>query len=92
MVSVNLYSDNSKELEKFLSLFYNSSFNLNNNLSWEHKYANPIEITEIIGTYIDNYEDFKIIMWISLDKGVFIHVTKENADKVIRYLYERYPY
>lgn len=92
MVSVNLYSENSKELEKFLSLFYNSSFNINNNLNWEHKYSNPVEITEIIGAFIDNLEDFKIMMWISLDKGVYIHVTKDNANNLIKYLYERYPY
>lgn len=92
MVSVNLYSENSIELEKFLSSFYNSTFNINNNLNWEHKYENPIEITEIIGTYIDNFDDFKIMMWVSLDKGVYIHVTEDNADTLIRYLYERYPY
>lgn len=92
MVSVNLYSESSKELEKFLSSFYNSSFDINDNLNWEHKYENPIEITEIIGTYIDNFEDFKIIMWISLDKGIYINVTEDNADNLIRYLYERYPY
>ena len=92
MVSVNLYSESSEELKRFLSSFYNSSFNINNNLNWEHKYENPIEITEIIGVLVDNFEDFKIMMWVSLDKGVYIHVTKENADKLIRYLYERYPY
>lgn len=92
MVSVNLYSNSSEELKRFLSSFYNASFNINNNLNWEHKYENPIEITEIIGVLVDNFEDFKIMMWVSLDKGVYIHVTKENADKLIRYLYERYPY
>ena len=92
MVSVNLYSNNSKELERFLSSFYNSSFNINNNLNWEHKYKNPIEITEIIGAFVDNFEDFKIMMWISLDKGVYIHVTKDNANGLIKYLYERFPY
>lgn len=92
MVSVNLYSENSKELEKFLSLFYNSSLYIKNSLNWEHKYENPIEIAEIIGIFIDNFENFKITMWISLDKGVYIHVTEENADSLIKYLYERYPY
>ena len=92
MVSVNLYSESSKDLENFLSSFYNSSFNMNSVLSWEHKYENPIEITEIIGAFIDNFEDFKIMMWVSLDKGVYIHVTNDNADSLIRYLYERYPY
>ncbi|MCI8640690.1 MAG: hypothetical protein HFJ59_02285 [Clostridia bacterium] len=92
MVSVNLYSENSKELENFLSSFYNTSFNIENNLNWKHDYENPIEITEIIGTFADNFEDFKIMMWICLDKGIYINVTEENADNLIRYLYERYPY
>lgn len=92
MVSVNLYSENSKELENFLSSFYNSSFNIENRLNWEHKYNNPIELAEIVGTFIDNFEDFNIVMWICLDKGVYIHVTKDNGDKLIRYLYERFPY
>lgn len=92
MVSVNLYSQDSKELESFLSLFYNSYIHIENSLSWEHSYKNPIEITEIIGAFIDNFENFKLTMWISLDKGVYIHVNEENADDLIKYLYERYPY
>lgn len=92
MVSVNLYSESSKELESFLSSFYNTSFDIENNLNWEHKYENPIEIAEIIGTFADNSDNFKIMMWICLDKGVYVNVTEENADSVIRYLYERYPY
>jgi len=31
-------------------------------------------------------------MWVSLDKGVYINVTTDNADSLIKYLYERYPY
>ena len=92
MVSVNLFSENSNELEKFLSSFYNSSFNLNNSLTWEHQYNNPIEVAEIIGTYIDNSDEFKIIMWVCLDKGIYINVSDVNANGLIKYLYERYPY
>lgn len=92
MVSVTLYSENSKELEKFLSSFYNSYFDIKNKLNWEHNYENPIEITEIIGAFIDNIEDYEIIMWVSLDKGIYINVNKNNADNLIKYLYERYPY
>lgn len=92
MVSVNLYSEISEELEKFLGLFYNSTFNINNVLNWEHKYENPIEMAEIIGAFADNIERFKIMMWISLDKGFYIQVTEDNANSLIKYLYERYPY
>ena len=65
---------------------------MNNVLNWEHKYENPIEITEIIGSFINNIERFEIMMWISLDKVVYIHVTEDNANSFIKYLYERYPY
>ena len=92
MVSVNLISEDSYELEKFLSSFYNSSFDINDNLNWEHKYSNPVELAEIIGAYVDNLDYFNIVMWISLDKGVYINVTTDNADSLIKYLYERYPY
>ena len=92
MVSVNLISEDSYELEKFLSSFYNSSFDIYYNLNWEHKYSNPVELAEIIGAYVDNLDNFNIVMWISLDKGVYINVTTDNADSLIKYLYERYPY
>lgn len=89
---VNLYSQKNGELNRFLSEFYNSEFDLKNDLNWEKKYANPVELAEIIGTFIDNFEDFSINMWISLDKDVFVRVTPENANDIIKYLYERFPY
>lgn len=58
----------------------------------EKEFENPIEIADIIGVFIDNNEKYKINMWISLDKGFFLNVTEHNADQIIRYLFERYPY
>ena len=92
LVSVNLYGKEKGELNRFLSSFYNTNLDLENSLNWEKKYANPIELAEIIGAFIDNYEDYLLSMWICLDKNVFVHITQENADDVIRYLYERFPY
>ena len=89
---VYLSSNKKGELKKFLSSFYNTSFNLLNSLKWEKKYANPVEIAEIVGTFIDNSDDFDIHIWISIDKNVFIHVDEKNADDIIKYLYERFPY
>ena len=48
MVSVNLYSENSRELEKFLSSFYNTTFDIENNLNWEHKYENPMKLLKLL--------------------------------------------
>lgn len=89
---VNLYSDKQGEINRFLSVFYNSNVDTSNSLKWEKSFDNPVEISEIIGTFIDNKEKFKINMWISLDKDVFINVTDYNANEIIKYLYERFPY
>ena len=90
--SVNLISNKKGELNNFLSRFYNTNLEIYDSLKWEKKYANPLELAEIIGTFIDNIDDYDITMWISLDKNVFISVSEDNADDIIKYLYERYPY
>ena len=87
---VRLYSTKRNEINKFLNSFFNESDSHINLFEWEKKYQNPIEITDIIGTFIDNNDKYSINMWISLDHGLFINVTDNNADKIIRYIYERY--
>ena len=91
-VTVNLYSNEKSEIKRFLSSFYDENINIDNDLKWEHCFENPIESADIIGVFIDNNENFKINMWVSLDEEFFINITDFNADKIIRYLYERYPY
>lgn len=63
---------------------------IDDDLLWQKNYKNPIEIADIISALLEN--DYDINMWISLDKDVFINVTEHNADDIIRYLFERYPY
>lgn len=89
---INLYSDKPGEIQRFLQNYYNEDISLKNDLKWEKKFENPIEIVEIISAIVDNNSKFKINAWISLDSGVFINVTETNLDQIIRYLYERYPY
>lgn len=90
--TVNLYSQKSGEISRFLHTFYNNDISIDNDLKWENSYSNPIEISDIIGVFIDNNDKYDINMWISLDDNVFINVTSSNSDKIIRYLFERYPY
>ena len=89
---VNLYSEKEGEINKFLSKYCNTNVEIENSLKWEKNYKNPIEMAEIIGAFIDNKDKYNVNMWISLDKNVFINVTEHNADDIIRYLYERFPY
>lgn len=92
MSMVNLYSEKHGEIAKFLHDFYNKNISLQNDLKWEKAFENPIEMADIVGTFIDNKDLYNINMWISLDEDAFINVTENNVDKLIRYLYERYPY
>ena len=92
MVTVNLFSEKEGEVNKFLIYFYNTNLDLDSALKWNKEYNNPIEMVEIIGTYVDNIENFSLNMWISLDKDIYLHVTAQNANDIIKYLYERFPY
>lgn len=92
MSIVNLYSEKSGEICRFLCDFYDKKITLKNELKWEKSFENPVDMADIVGIYADNKDNFKINMWISLDAGAFINVTENNADTIIRYLYERYPY
>ncbi len=93
---IMLYSNTENEINRFLKSFFSKKDNQiiekNNLLEWQKKYQNPLEIVDMIGTFIENNDQYKINMWISLDKDVFINVTDQNADKLIRYIYERYPW
>ncbi len=89
---INLYSDKQNDIKKFLKDFYQKEITLKNNYKWEKEFNNPIDCIEIISSIIDNNEEFKINAWLSIDDGVFINVTNSNLDKIIRYLYERYPH
>lgn len=105
---IKLYSSYENEINRFLDCFFaqkwisdtskNIQYNENSNnknfslLEWQKKYQNPLEMVDMIGTFIENNNKFKINMWISLDKDIFINVTDSNADNLIRYMYERYPW
>ena len=90
--TVNLYSTKKGELNDFLSRFYNTDLEIYNNLNWKKKYTNPIELAEIIGVYIDNSDLYNLKMLIYIDKNLFITITEDNANDIIKYLYERFPY
>ena len=90
---VRLYSDEEGEISSFLSRFFqNKEIAIEDELLWQKEYANPLEMVDMMGALIENQEDYKINMWISLDQDLFINITPSSINDVIRYLYERYPY
>lgn len=89
--SVNLFSESKEDLEKFLKSFYKSDKELSEDLTYEEKYENPVDMIELISTIIDNNDRFHIGTWITIDKNIFINITENNLDRVVKYLIERYP-
>ena len=89
--SINIYSDQKGEINKFLSSYYNTNLEIEDKLKWQKTYKNPIEMTDLIGVYVENSEDYKLNFWVCLDIDVYIRVSNKNADKLIRYIYQRYP-
>lgn len=89
---VDIYSEKPNEIKNFVDKFYENNTNIENDLEYEISFENPIQVSDIISAFIDNDDKFDIHMWLSLDKDIFINVTQHNADKIIRYLFERYPY
>lgn len=92
IAKIILFSNEKGELNKFLSRFYNTNLDIENNLKWEKESANPVELAEILGTFIDNSDDYLLSMWLCLDQDVFVNITNKNANDIIKYLYERFPY
>lgn len=92
MNTITILSENIKETKKFLNLYYSQNIDLENNFYWEKHFENPVDMIELISTYVDNNDKFSGNIWISLDKDIYICVTDYNLDYVIKYLFERYPY
>lgn len=82
----------STEINNFLNKFYSNTSAHENSSSWKKEFENPIEISEFIAVFADNFNSFNLNMWISLDKDVFIKISPTNSNNIIKYLFERYPY
>ena len=94
---VRLYSNTQGEIKKFLTQFYFTTDDIlnsveDNTLALEIVFENPVEMADIVGTFIENKDDFQINLWLCIDEDVLINVTSNNVDEIIKYLYERFPY
>ena len=92
---LNIFSEDKEKLQEFLKNFYTDNQSINKSkygLKFEKTFENPIDMVEVVSTLIDNDEKYPFGIWISIDKDIFINISELNLDKIIRYLFERYPY
>ena len=90
--TVKIYSEIEGEIEKFLNLYYENNFELPNKLFWKKEFDTPIKIIDLLSIFIDNKDKYNANIWTSLDTDVFICVTENNINDLIKYIYERFPY
>lgn len=90
--TINFYTEKNGEIKRFLNLFFSDDLNLENELFWKKEFDNPIDMVDIISCFIDNNDKFEINLWISLDENIFICITENNINEIIKYIYERYPW
>ena len=55
-------------------------------------YTNTIFKGVFILVSVNLYSTNKIGMGVSLDPGILINITDYNADLIIKYMFERFPY
>lgn len=90
--TVKIYSEIEGEIEKFLNLFYEDNYQIADKLFWKKDFKDATKIIDILSAFIDNKDKFNANIWTSLDKDVFICVTENNINELIKYIYERFPY
>lgn len=94
MPTLYLFSKNFYSIENFLSNFYEN--NIPNNITifdnYKISFKNPIEMCSILSAIIDNNDKYTISAWVNLDEDLYLKVTQNNLNDIIKYLYERYPY
>lgn len=104
---LNLYSTDKKDLNNFLNAFYeNDNYSSNWEITlhpmadnskndvyiYTKRTTNPVDFVVLLGALIDNDNKYNINAWLSLDKGIFINITNNNINSIIKYIYERFPY
>lgn len=92
-----LYSSQESQISRYLTLYFQTleiAKTLKDPLlkEWIFRYNNPIELVDLLSFHEDHFDEFQVVLWICLDPDIFIQITEENNDEVIRYLYERFPY
>lgn len=104
LYSLTLCSEQNNSIKNFLMSYYNNYQDIkswdffkkkNNNstlYSYKKRTTNPMDFVVLLGAIVDNNSTYPIDVWLSLDNDIFINITTQNIDMVIKYIYERFPY
>ena len=84
-VLVNLWSKQSGEIKRFLEKYYEKEIKMDNEVEqWVYIYSRPLDSIDIISALMDNFDKYKIFLFIQIDKGEIHPLTLENYNDVIK--------
>lgn len=94
---VKLYASKPNEITRYLNKFFQTleipkTMEQSDLVEWQGSYSNPLDLVDFVSYHQDQLDDFEVGLWICLDPSLYIQVTKENSDDIIRYIYQRFPY
>lgn len=90
-VIVNLVSNTTGTLKSFLDSFFEKDSNIDEDVvEWISIYNEPLEAIDIMTALIDNVEKYDIKLFISMDAGLYIEVTSENINDIIKFMFFRF--
>jgi len=90
-ITVNLLSENEGILKSFLDTYYEKDCKIDNDVSeWINIFNKPLEAIELISSVVDNSDSFDINLKICMDAGIFVEVTQQNVNDIIKFMLFRY--
>jgi hypothetical protein len=90
-IIVDLISKNNTEIKKFLVEFFDNTLQIDDDIDeWMYTFKNPLESIDMISAYADNIEKFDFEAWICVDYGMFLKITYDNINEIIKMLFERF--
>lgn len=84
LVTVSMMSKKKGEIKRFLERYFKKQTDVDDNvIEWIYIYRNLLSALDMIDVVMDNYEDYRISLWVQLGDDDIIEVNHNNRDKVI---------
>ncbi|MGE4282714.1 MAG: hypothetical protein AB7G87_03245 [Clostridia bacterium] len=84
LVTVSMMSKKKGEIKRFLERYFKKQTDVDDNvIEWIYIYRNLLSALDMIDVVMDNYEDYRISLWVQLGDDDIIEVNNNNRDKVI---------
>ncbi len=90
-VIINLSSNAEGTLKSFLNSYFGKDSKLDNDvIEWINFYNKPLEAIDLMTAVIDNSDKYDIQILVSMDAGLFLEVTYNNINDIVKFMLFRF--